>query len=499
MKLLILLIYFLIVFLIGYLASRRTHNASDYILGGREFNPYVTALGAGASDMSSWLMLALPGAVYINGLNQIWLPVGLTVGAYFNWTLVAKRLRIYSEIANNALTLPVYLSNRFNDNSGVLRLVMALTSLLFFTVYAASGLVGFALLFKALFNFSYTFGLWFGAISIVFYTCLGGFIAVNWVDVFQGSLMFFALLILPLMVWFHLHGGSHIVHRLSLVHLNYINPFKGVSAISILSLLGWGLGYFGQPHILVRFMAARNGRRMRVTKNICMVWMVFCLIGAVLVGLFGAALYAKAPLGRSETVFLHMADALFTPAIAGILLAAVLSAIMSTISAQLLVCSSAVIEDIYAKLFNSPLTSKQEVRLNRIALIIIALVALLLAVNPENNILGLVSYAWAGLGAAFGPVVLFSLYWRNMTRNGALFGVILGGGTVVLWSYLQYFGGIFQLYGLIPGFITCSLGIYLGSVFDTHSHCLKKGILAQHDAFISIMRADQKRNDNDFS
>ena len=490
MKLLIVLLYFLVVFLIGYFASRRTHNVSDYILGGRTFNPYVTALGAGASDMSSWLMLALPGAVYINGLNQIWLPIGLIVGAYINWTLVAKRLRVYSELANNALTLPVYLSNRFNDQSGLLRLVMAVTSLVFFTVYAASGLVGFALLFKVLFHFPYLFGLWFGLLSIVFYTCLGGFIAVNWVDVFQGSLMLFALLILPLMIWLAPQQGSHIVDKLSLLHLSYINPFKGISLLSILSLLGWGLGYFGQPHILVRFMAARSSQQMRLTRNICMTWMSLCLLGALLVGLFGAAFYAATPLNRPATVFLHVAVDLFTPALAGILLAAVLSAIMSTISAQLLICSSALIEDIYAKLFNTQLSAKQEVRLNRISLVIIALLALLLAVDPKNSILELVSYAWAGLGAAFGPVILLSLYWRKMTANGALIGMVLGGITVVLWKYLEPLGGIFQIYELIPGFIVCSLGIYFGSMLDTRQHHLRKEILTQHDVFITKLKTD---------
>ena len=484
MKLLILFIYFLIVFLIGYIASRRTHNVSDYILGGREFNPYITALGAGASDMSGWLMLGLPGAVYIGGLNQIWMPIGLAIGAYLNWTFVAKRLRVYSEIAGNALTLPVYLSNRFNDRTGILRLVMAVTSLIFFTVYAASGLAGFALLFKVLFNFPYAVGLCFGVFSIAFYTCIGGFIAVNWVDVFQGSLMFFALLISPLFIWLHLHGVDTIAHRLSLMHLNYINPLKGIGVISVLSLLGWGLGYFGQPHILVRFMAAKSGCHMRIARNICMSWMILCLIGAILIGLFGAALYAHMPLRKPETVFLHATVSLFTPAIAGVLLAAVLSAIMSTVSAQLLICSGALIEDMYVKFFDTHLGAKQEVLFNRIAVVVIALVALLLAINPKNSILGLVAYAWAGLGAAFGPVILYSLYWRKMTRNGALLGMVLGGVSVILWRSLSELGGIFHLYELIPGFIFCTLGIYWGSVLDARYHCPRKAVVQQYDRFI---------------
>lgn len=484
MKLGILFIYFLIVFVIGYIASKRTRNISDYILGGREFNPYITALGAGASDMSGWLMLGLPGAVYISGLNQVWMPIGLTIGAFVNWTFVAKRLRVYSEIAKNALTLPIYLSNRFDDRSGILRLIMAITSLIFFTVYAAAGLAGFALLFKVLFHLSYSFGLWFGFLSIVFYTCLGGFIAVNWVDVFQGSLMFFALLILPLMIWFHFHGIDKITMRLSLLHLDYINPFKGVGIISILSLLGWGLGYFGQPHILVRFMAARSSKHMMIARNVCMSWMVLCLIGAILIGLFGAALYAHAPLQKPETIFLRSAVLLFTPAVAGILLAAVLSAIMSTISAQLLVCSSALIEDIYGKLFNTNLSMKQGVKLNRIAVVIIALVALVLAYDPTNSVLGLVAYAWAGLGAAFGPVILFSLYWSKMTRNGAFLGILLGGTTVILWRALSSSGGIFALYELIPGFILCCLGVYIGSRYDIKRQHLKKRVIEQHRSFV---------------
>lgn len=491
MHLIILCAYFLVVFFIGYLASRKTRNVSDYILGGREFNPYITALGAGASDMSGWLMLGLPGAVYVGGIGQIWMPIGLLIGAYLNWTFVAKRLRIYSEIAGNALTLPVYLSNRFNDKSGILRLTMAITSLIFFTVYAASGLAGFALLFKVLFNLPYALGLWFGFFSIVFYTCIGGFIAVNWVDVFQGSLMFFALLILPLSIWLHLQGGNDIAARLTLAHLNYTNPVKNISLLSIFSLLGWGLGYFGQPHILVRFMAARNSRHMNIAKNVCMVWMALCLIGAILVGLFGAALYVHTPLLKPEAIFLRAAMKLFAPAIAGVLFAAVLSAIMSTISAQLLVCSSALIEDIYTKFFNTHLSVKKEVRLNRIAIVVIALIALLLAVDPKSTILELVSYAWAGLGAAFGPIILFSLYWRRMTRNGALFGMVLGGIIVVLWKSLNGLGGIFQLYELIPGFIACSLGIYFGSMLETRYHHLHKKVLQQHDVFVTKMHSNE--------
>ena len=488
MQILILIIYFLLVFFIGYVASRRMHNAFDYLLGGRSFNSYITALGAGASDMSGWLLLGLPGAVYISGLSEIWMPVGLIIGAYLNWLFVAKRLRIFSEITNNALTLPGYVSNRFCDRSGILRLVMAITSLLFFTVYAASGLAAFALLFKVLFGLPYTAGLWFGLLSIFFYTYLGGFIAVNWIDVFQGSLMLFALLIAPVAIWLHLHGAHEITARLSALHIEYTNPLKGVGIISFLSLLGWGFGYCGQPHILVRFMAARSSKSISVAKNVCMVWMILCLIGAVLVGLFGAALYVHAPLAKPETVFLHTAVSLFTPAMAGILLAAVLSAIMSTIAAQLLVCSSALIEDIYLRFLAKKIRVKSEIKLNRIAVVIIALVALLLALDPNNSVLTLVSYAWAGLGAAFGPVILLSLYWRRMSRNGALLGMILGGVTVVLWRSLHVLGGVFELYELIPGFIVSSLGIYFGSIYDMQQNRLHQQVLQQYNKFIGQMK-----------
>ena len=297
--------------------------------------------------------------------------------------------------------------------------------------------------------------------------------------------MFFALLILPLMIWFHLHGSTQISTRLSLLHLDYMNPFKGVGIMSILSLLGWGLGYFGQPHILVRFMAARTSKHMGIARNVCMIWMVLCLIGSVLIGLFGAALYAHSPLSKPETVFLRSAVSLFTPAVAGILLAAVLSAIMSTISAQLLVCSSVLIEDIYGRLFNTNLSNKQGLKLNRVAVLVIALTALLLALDPKNSVLGLVSYAWAGLGAAFGPVILFSLYWDKITRNGALLGIILGGLTVVLWKSLASLGGIFHLYELIPGFILCCFGIYLGSLYDIKRRPLKKSMIEQHKLFLT--------------
>ncbi len=487
----VLLIYFLIVIAIGYVASRRTHNTADYVLGGRIFNPYITALGAGASDMGSWLLLGLPGAVYLNGINHIWLPIGLTLGAFVNWTYVAKRLRVYSELARDSLTLPLYLSNRFLDRSGILRMSMAIIALIFFTVYISSGLAGFALLFQVIFHLHYYVGLWIGLGSIVIYTLMGGFIAVNWIDFFQGSLMLFALIILPIVIGFHLFDHHHHFNldaRLAMVHLGNLNPFNNVTTLSIISLLGWGLGYFGQPHILVRFMASRKPQYMDTARNVCMTWMILCLAGAIFVGLFGAAYYAHEPLMRPETVFLRTSVSLFSPIVSGILLSALLSAIMSTIAAQLLVCSSALIEDIYEKLFDKDLAPKRELFFNRIAVILVAIVALFLALDPKNTVLKLVSYAWAGLGAAFGPTVLLSLYWKKMTRNAAVIGILLGGLTVLIWESLANVGGIMKLYSLIPGFLVSTVAIVVVSLSESKHHRLNHRVLGQHDNFVEEMK-----------
>lgn len=483
----VIIVYYLAVLLIGYIASRRTKDAAGYLLGQRGFGPYTTALGVGASDMGGWLLIGLPGAVYVHGLNQLWMPLGLLIGAYINWTAVAKRLRIFSELADDAITLPAYLGARFFDRSNTIQLTMAVVTLVFFTVYVASGFVGFALLFHVLFGWSYQLGLIVGALSIVGYVCLGGFLAVNWVDVFQGSLMFFALILCPLVAWHHIHADV-VMHHARYLGAHYFEALKGLSALGLLSLLGWGLGYFGQPHLLVRFMASKNPQRMHVARNYAMVWMLICLLGAMAVGMVGALYYGHHPLARPETVFLSLSEDLFIPVLAALLFAAVLSAIMSTISAQLLVCSSALIEDIMDRFVQRQLSGRVEVILNRLAVAVVAAVALYLSFNPSSNMLSLVSYAWAGLGASFGPAVLLSLYYRGMTRLAAIAGIITGATTVIVWSWLgQAFHGFFALYALVPGFVFSVLVILCVSRFTQPQEQHQNAIYERFDAFQRLL------------
>lgn len=462
----IFVIYLLVIFAIGGVAYFRTRDHSDYILGGRNLSGAIAALGAGASDMSGWLMMGLPGAVYLMGVNQIWMPIGLTIGAYVNWSLVAKRLRIYTEVAKDSLTIPAFFSNRFHDHDNILRMVTAIVIIFFFTVYSAAGFVGGAQLFVSTFKgITYQHGLFLSAIVIVVYTMIGGFLAVNWVDFFQGTLMFFALLIVPIITFMHLGGLDHLIDALHSAHPGYLNVWSGVSGIGVVSLLAWGLGYFGQPHILVRFMAVRTPKDIPLARRICMSWMILSLIGAVGTGVAGMA-YFTSPLANSETVFIVLSRQLFPPIITGILLSAVLSAIMSTIAAQLLASSSSLAEDFYHARFRPNASQRELLWVGRITVFMVAVVAYCIAMDSHNSILSLVSHAWAGLGASFGPVVLVSLFWKRMTRRGALFGIILAAITVVVWWLIlrPALHGIFDLYELVPGFIAGLIGIYIGSM-----------------------------------
>lgn len=460
----IFFVYFCIIFVIGYLASRQTNNTADFVLGGRRLGRWIVALGAGASDMSGWLMLGLPGGVYALGLSQIWMPIGLIIGAALNWGIVAKRLRIYTQEAKNSLTIPAFFENRFHDTSGLLRLVTSLAIIIFFTLYVSAGFVGGAVLFQSTFNLSYPIALSIGAVVIIAYTCLGGFLAVNWIDLFQGTLMWLALMVVPCMtLWSLIH--QHGVNSSSLL-TNQFSFFSqhSLSTIAIISLLAWGLGYFGQPHILVRFMAAKNPKDIRQSAWICMSWMTLSLIGAVLTGFLGYLYFLNRPLVNPETVFLVLSKTLFTPLCAGILLAAVLSVIMSAIAAQLLASSSALMEDLYMRFVRQEKDGHQGILWNRIAIIIIAGIALFLARNPDSRVLAMVGYAWAGLGASFGPLMLFSLFWSRTTRNAGIAGIIIGGATVLIWKHYAYLGGLFALYELIPGFILGGFTIGLVSL-----------------------------------
>lgn len=440
---------------IGFVCWRLTSNLSDYILGGRGLGPGVAALSAGASDMSGWLLLGLPGAMYASGMNQIWIAVGLVIGAYLNWQFVARRLRVYTEVAHDSLTIPDYLENRFHDRSHLLRVVSAVVILLFFTFYVSAGLVGGATLFEQTFGLGYQTALWLGVVVIVSYTFLGGFLAVSWTDFVQGILMFFALIIVPVIAIGVVGGWNVTTDAVAATEGAYNDVFREMTMLGIVSLMAWGLGYFGQPHILARFMAVRSPADVPTARLINMVWMVFGLYGAIFTGYAGIAYFAEAPLENPETVFIQFTQVLFNPWVAGFLLAAILAAIMSTIDSQLLVCSSALTEDFYRSLFRRNATDTELVWIGRLSVVAIALVATFLAYNPESRVLDLVAYAWAGFGAAFGPIVILSLFWRRLTRNGALAGLVLGAVTVVVWKQLE--GGIFDLYEIVPGFVLCAV------------------------------------------
>lgn len=455
--------YLIAMLAIGFWAYKKTDNVDDYILGGRTMGPAVTALSVGASDMSGWLLLGLPGAVYLSGISSAWIGIGLLVGAWLNWVFVARRLRVYTQLTDNALTLPDFFEKRFNDKSGVLKLISALTILVFFTFYTSSGMVGGAILFEKVFGLDYTYALLIGSVIIVSYTFIGGYFAVCWTDFFQGCLMLIALLIVPVAIFSIPENDQSLLNldpsMLSLWH-------NDMTLIGLLSLLAWGLGYFGQPHILSRFMAIGEPDNLKISRRISMSWMLLSLLGALGVGLAGAVYFSESPLENSETVFIHLTQVAFNPWISGLLIAAILSAIMSTIDSQLLVCSSVVTEDFYKKWLKPSASSKELMVIGRASVLVVAVIAAVIALNPQSSVLGLVSYAWAGFGAAFGPVVILALFWQGYSKVGAISTMLCGATTVIVWKQLK--GGIFDLYELLPAFIFATIaGVIISLAFPT--------------------------------
>ncbi len=459
-----IIVYLVGMMIIGIIAARMTKDLTDYVLGGRRLGAGVAALSAGSSDMSGWLMLGLPGAVYVSGLGSIWLPMGLALGAYLNWQFIAKPFRVYTEVANDSITVPDFFENRFRDKSKSLRVISAVVILVFFTFYTSASLVGGAILLENSFGMDYTIALWVGAAVILSYTLFGGFLAASWTDFIQGILMLLALIIIPIVAIQELGGWGETVQKIGTIDTSYLNVYSGATAIGVISLLAWGLGYFGQPHIIVRFMGIKSTKEIPKARLIGMTWMILSLFGAMFIGFAGIAHFADSPLENSETVFIAFSQVLFNPWVAGFLLAAILSAIMSTVDSQLLVSSSALAQDFYKSIFRRNASQKEEMIVGRIAVLIIAVIAILLGYNPDSKILELVSYAWAGFGAAFGPVIILSLFWKRMTRNGALGGIIVGALTVIIWA--QVSGGLFDLYELAPGFLFGFLAILIVSLLD---------------------------------
>ncbi|WP_434362693.1 sodium/proline symporter PutP [Parasalinivibrio latis] len=461
------IVYLVVMLAIGVYAYRRTVNSEDYFLGGRSLGPWPAALSAGASDMSGWLLLGLPGYAYAAGMESLWLAGGLLVGTWLNWLICAKRLRTYTIELDNALTIPEYFARRFKDSSNLLQTISAFFILLFFLFYTSSGLVAGGKLFETVFGLDYSVAVVVGTVCVVSYTLFGGFLAVSWTDLVQGLLMAAALMIVPVVAL----DGSLSDLSASLTAKNpelmtLWNDVKGepLSAVAIISLVAWGLGYFGQPHILARFKAARSNRDIDTARHIAVGWTALSMVGAILIGLVGI-LYVDANMGGNladgETIFMVLVNAVFHPVVAGILLAAILAAIMSTADSQLLVSSSALAEDFYKQVFKKEASPQEVVMVGRVAVVALSIVALLLAMNPDSTVLGLVSYAWAGFGAAFGPALLLSLFWKDMNRLGAIVGVLVGGITVVVWKQLS--GGLFDVYEIVPGFIFASAAIVVVS------------------------------------
>lgn len=460
------IIYIAGMLLIGFMAYRSTKNFDDYILGGRRLGSVVTALSAGASDMSGWLLMGLPGAIFFSGISESWIALGLLLGAYLNWRWIAGRLRVHTEVNNNALTLPDYFTHRFEDKSKILRIISALVILIFFTIYCASGVVAGGLLFENTFGISYEKAIWLGALATIAYTFLGGFLAVSWTDTVQATLMIFALILVPVLVLFKVGGVGSAINIIEAKNPAYLDMFKNLNIIAIASLLGWGLGYFGQPHILARFMAADSHQTIHKARRISMTWMLLCLAGTVSVGFFGISYFEIYPeqagpvLQNRERIFMELGVLLFNPWITGVLLSAVLAAVMSSLSCQLLVCSSALTEDLYKAFIRTKASQKELVWIGRMMVLLVAIIAIVIATNPNNKVLALVSNAWAGFGAAFGPVVLISVLWKRMTRNGALAGMLVGAITVLVWMEFRWF----SLYEIIPGFIFASIAIVVVSL-----------------------------------
>ena len=455
-------IYLIMMLGIGYYSMSKTKDNAGFIIGGRSLGPATTAISAGASDMSGWLLLGLPGAVFAGGLSEgLWISLGLAIGAYTNWVVVAARLRTFSEQLG-AVTLPTYLGNRFEDKTGVLKLVSAVVILIFFTLYVASGLKGGTLLFAHAFGASEQTALIVTTLVVVSYTFLGGYLAVCWTDLIQGILMFFALVFCALLGYFAIAGTN--------VDITAINPkafeWKTGSILTGISLMAWGFGYFGQPHILARFFGIEKVEDVPRARRIGMSWMVATLVLSTLIGLIGIG-YAELNAlpgvagegGNSERIFLALTTALFHPLISGLVLAAVLAAVMSTADSQLLVLSSALTEDV--PLFKGA-SEEKKAWISRFGVVGFALLAFIIAANDTGSILGMVAYAWGGFGAAFGPLVILSVMWRDTTKAGAIAGIVVGALSIFIFkNYVSVEGH--YLYELLPSFILAFIAIIVVS------------------------------------
>lgn len=476
--------YMIMMIAIGALYMKKTNNSEDYFLGGRGLGGWVAALSAQASDMSGWLLMGLPGAVYAYGMGQAWIAIGLLTGTILNWVFISGRLRRYTIRANNSLTLPAYFENRFHDKKQILLIISSVVIVIFFLVYTASALAAGGKLFHLVFGLDYRIALTIGAAVILLYTFMGGFMAVCVTDFIQGMLMLVGILAVPIAALF-LVGSENMTSLLdasgvaqgSQSFLNLMHSGgKAYTGMEIFSQFAWCFGYFGMPHILVRFMAVRDEKEIRKSRWIAIIWCTLSLAFACALGVIGRAYLYPVILGTegagsAENVFIEMITKVFTqdlalPFVGGLFLCGILAAIMSTADSQLLVTASAVSEDLYHQVVNPKADSKKVLSISRITVLVVAVLAYIIALDPDSSIMGLVSNAWAGFGAAFGPLVVLSLYWKRTNLPGAVAGIVSGALTVLVWDYLPLAGGrtlgaATGLYSLAVGFAV-SLALIVG-------------------------------------
>jgi sodium/proline symporter len=487
-QLLALSLYLVGMLAIGAWAYRRTTGLDDYMLGGRGLGPAVSALSAGASDMSGWLLLGLPGAIYASGLVEGWIAVGLTIGAWLNWKLVAPRLRTYTQVSQESITVPSFLENRLKDRSRLLRIASGVIILMFFTFYVSSGMVAGGLFFESSFDTGYHSGMILVAAVVVAYTLFGGFLAVCYTDFVQGTIMLFALIMVPIVGLFLTGGFGETAASIRDVDPSRLSMVEGATVLGVISAAAWGLGYFGQPHIIVRFMALRTPGEAKEARRIGIGWMLISLIGATATALVGIAYFQQNPdetLTDPEAVFISLGQIFFHPLIAGILLAAVLAAIMSTISSQLLVTSSALVEDLYKAVFKTNASDRQLVALGRAAVLVVSVVAAMLAWERSASVLELVAYAWAGFGASFGPIILLALYWRRLTAPGALAGLVTGAATVLVWGNVDALSS--RMYEIVPGFL---LNLVVTLFVSARTYQPNPQIEAEFDEAVRLLDGD---------
>ena len=485
---------------IGLRSAKKNNSSMDFFLGGRKVGPWITALSAEASDSSAWLLMGLPGLCYLGGVKEtFWTAVGLIVGTYLNWLFVAKPLRKCTISFGDSITIPEFFTNRFKDKTHLLTIISVFFIVLFFTIYTASGFVACAKLFNSVFGLKYHIGLVIGLVVILSYTILGGYLAVCTTDFIQGALIFVAFVFSAVIAVVSLGGPAEAMAKVSDFSVRAVNgqfgaemaekfiANKSFSAMSVISALAWGLAYFGMPHIIIRFMGIRSNAEIKTARRVGTVWMVIAYIGTFIIGSLGTVYLAGGDLanplmilsgGAEETVFSATMQQMYPAFIAGLFLCAILAASMSTADSQLLSASSAVSLDIYKGLINKDADEKTVMNVSRITVLVIAAIAFVLSLNPASSIFGLVSYAWAGFGSTFGPLVILALFWRGMTNKGAIAGLIAGGVTVVLWHNLK--GGIFNVYEILPGFIACLVFAVAVSLLDRNKN---PEMLAEFDAY----------------